>query len=90
VCPDLVAPALDPVLEPDLLDVLLDDPAWVEEEFRAIIQTSWPDPPRGGSVRPRAGPRRFSEGGIPGQRRLRLPNGRRGTRPTGRQRSPPG
>ncbi|HSE08113.1 MAG TPA: hypothetical protein VLB29_05565 [Nocardioidaceae bacterium] len=74
----------------ELVDLLCDDQEWVDEMFADIVATSWAEPPRGGSARPAARPRRF---GIPARRfPRRVGTGRSQwvPRPRGRQRSPPG
>ena len=77
-------------VDDELVDLLCDDPAWLDEAFREIVATSWAEPPRGGAARPAARPWRS---GVPGPERER---GRAVARaqwivePSGRQRSPPG
>lgn len=77
-------------VDDELVDLLCDDPAWLDEAFREIVAASWAEPPRGGAARLGARPRR---NGVPG------PQAERGgavvraqwiVEPAGRQRSPPG
>jgi len=73
----------------ELVDLLCDDPGWLEETFSEIVATSWAEPPRGGSARPAARPRRY---GVPTRRAPRHDGDRRSQwcpRPHRRQRSPP-
>ena len=73
----------------ELVDLLCDDVGWLDETFREIVATSWAEPPRGGTARPAAHPRRFR----PSERRApRHDGGSRSQwcpRPQRRQRSPP-
>lgn len=86
---DLPEQLVEREIDEELVDLLCDDAAWLDETFREIVATSWADPPRGGEVRPAARPRRY---GAPGRRASRHDGSRRSQwcpRPHRRQRSPP-
>ncbi|HEU4512086.1 MAG TPA: hypothetical protein VFR87_03175 [Nocardioidaceae bacterium] len=76
-------------LDAELVELLCEDGAWVEQTFRDIVATSWAEPPRGGAVRKAARPGR---NGAPRRRHGRR-DAARGSQwvgqPRGRQRSPP-
>jgi hypothetical protein len=74
-------------VDTELVDLLCEDGAWLERTFREIVATSWAEPPRGGSVRPAARPRRQ---GVPRRRHKGASRSSQWARqPRGRQRSPP-
>lgn len=85
------APTLDPAPpDSELLDLLCEDPAWVEERFWDIVAADRADPPGGDPPALSARPRRSRR-----RRRVtaRHPGAGRSQwtpRPRGRQRSPPG
>lgn len=89
-----VDPALDPGVERDrldteLVDLLCQDPHWVDEAFWGIVAADEGEPPRGGgaplAARPRrSSPRRRTAQGSEGAGRSQW-----SPRPVGRQRSPP-
>jgi hypothetical protein len=82
------APAAED-LDRELVDLLSEDPGWVDETFREIVATSWAEPPRGGAARSDARPRRF---GVPRRGVARRDGSGRSQwcpRPQGRQRAPP-
>lgn len=76
-------------LESELVDLLCDDEAWLDETFREIVAASFAEPPRGGSVGPAARPRRFgfASGRVP--RHDGICRSQWYPRPHRRQRSPP-
>ena len=81
--------ATEQEVDRELVDLLCDDPTWLEETFRDIVATSWDEPPRGGSSRSSARPRRY---GVPARRTQGRSRGGRSQwwpAPHGRQRSPP-
>ncbi len=87
--PDELAGGAERGLDDELVDLLCDDQAWLDETFDEIVSTSWTEPPRGGKVQPAAGPRRH---GTPGRRASRHGGAARSQwcpRPRRRQRSPP-
>jgi hypothetical protein len=47
-------------IDDELLDLLCEDEVWLDETFNEIVATSWAEPPRGGTARPAARPRRWS------------------------------
>lgn len=76
-------------VDDELLDLLCEDQEWIDETFAGIVATSWAEPPRGGSARAAARPRRY---GVPARRAPRHDGDRRSQwcpRPHRRQRSPP-
>lgn len=89
VVPATLPDRRDVDLDAELVDLLCEDAAWLEETFRDIVAASWAEPPRGGAVPPAARPRRY---GTPGPRRLRVHRAAPSqwtASPRGRQRSPP-
>ena len=76
-------------VDDELLDLLCEDEAWLEETFREIVATSWAEPPRGGSVWPAARPRRFGETVERGPRHVGSGRSQWFPLPYHRQRSPP-
>ena len=76
-------------VDTELVDLLCEDGAWLERTFREIVATSWAEPPRGGSVRPAARPRRFGESVERGPRHVGKGRSQWYPSPYRRQRSPP-
>ncbi len=88
--PAILPEYVDSDLDDELVDLLCDDRAWLEETFREIVATSWAEPPRGGAARPAAHPRRYGVPSARGERRGTVPGSQWSAQPSGRQRSPPG
>jgi hypothetical protein len=81
--------ALGRDVEGELVDLLCDDEAWLDEAFREIVAASFTEPPRGGSVGPSARPRRFGFASCRAPRHDGISRSQWCSCPHCRQRSPP-
>jgi hypothetical protein len=88
----LSAPAAVPEqrdVDAELVDLLCEDPEWLDATFRDIVAASWAEPPRGGPARQAARPRRFGAPRRRVPRRVGVGRSQWCPRPQGRQRAPP-
>jgi len=81
--------AIEEEVDRELVDLLCDDPVWLDETFRDIVATSWDEPPRGGWSRNSARPRRYGVSSRRVPRRGRHGRSQWWPSPHHRQRSPP-
>jgi hypothetical protein len=56
--PEVDEPRPEQDVDRELLDLLCDDPEWLDETFRELVSTSWPLPPRAGRHHAYPRPRR--------------------------------
>jgi hypothetical protein len=83
-------PGTDADLSAELVDLLCEDEAWLEETFRDIVATSWAAPPHGGGARAAGGPRRHGPPDRSRSRRNDTGMSQWTASPRRRQRAPPG